>query len=142
MSNFSATTTSVSRFSPRRLGSIFILCHITTSSFDVYFHLWNNGTPHWEREKRAWEIEHEKEWTKVLSRSAKKEAKKKGKLKHVHFAKPVVQSPPKVKHQPNISLSPLAPFPAIWIQAICLNVWFLDLRRSSGEIPVAAMISR
>jgi hypothetical protein len=21
-------------------------------SFDVYFHHWNNGAPHWEREKR------------------------------------------------------------------------------------------
>ena len=42
---------------------------ITTPTFDLYFHLWNNGTPHWEREKRAWEIEQEKEWTLVHSRA-------------------------------------------------------------------------
>jgi hypothetical protein len=54
---------------------VYKLRRVITSSFDVYFHLWNNGTPHWEREKRAWEIEQEKEWTKVLSRSAKREAK-------------------------------------------------------------------
>jgi hypothetical protein len=84
---------------------IYNLRRVTTSSFDVYFHLWNNGTPHREREKRAWEIEQEKEWTKVLSKSAKKEEKKKGKLKHVHFAKSVIQPPPKILHQPNISVS-------------------------------------
>ena len=73
--------------------------------FDAYFHLWNNGTPHWEREKRAWEIEQEKEWTEVLSKSSKREAKKLEKAqKHVHFAK-IVQSPPKVKFQPHISLA-------------------------------------
>ena len=27
------------------------------ASFDVYFHLWNNGVPHWEREKILWEEE-------------------------------------------------------------------------------------
>lgn len=36
---------------------IYRLRRVTTGSFDVYFHLWNNGTPHWEREKRAWELE-------------------------------------------------------------------------------------
>jgi hypothetical protein len=45
--------------------------------FDVYFHLWSNGAPHWEREKRLWEIEQEKEWTTVLSKSSKREEKKK-----------------------------------------------------------------
>jgi hypothetical protein len=73
---------------------VYKLRRVITSHFDVYFHLWNNGTPHWEREKRAWEIEQEKEWTLVLSKAAKKEAKKKENLKHVHFVKPVVQSPP------------------------------------------------
>jgi hypothetical protein len=77
---------------------------VTTSFFDVYFHLWNNGTPHWEREKRAWEIEQEKEWTLVLSKSSKKEVKRKENLKRVHFAKPIVQPPPKNNHQPSISL--------------------------------------
>jgi hypothetical protein len=55
---------------------IYKLRRITTSSFDLYFHLWNNGTPHWEKEKRDWEIEQEKEWTKVLSKSAKKGGEK------------------------------------------------------------------
>ena len=27
------------------------------SYFDVYFHLWSNGAPHWEREKLLWEQE-------------------------------------------------------------------------------------
>jgi len=30
-------------------------------SFDVYFHLWKNGVPHWEREKILWEEEEEEE---------------------------------------------------------------------------------
>ena len=55
---------------------IYKLRRVITSSFDAYFHLWNNGTRHWEREKRAWELEQEKEWTTVLSKSAKRELKK------------------------------------------------------------------
>lgn len=85
---------------------IYKLRRIITSMFDVYFHLWNNGAPHWEREKRAWEIEQEKEWTKILSKSTKREEKRKEKVqKRVHFAKKLVQSPPKVKSQPQISLT-------------------------------------
>jgi hypothetical protein len=83
---------------------VYNLRRVTTSFFDVYFHLWNNGTPHWEREKRAWEIKQEKEWTLVLSKSSKKEVKRKENLKRVHFAKPIVQPPPKNNHQPSISL--------------------------------------
>jgi hypothetical protein len=45
---------------------------VITSSFDIYFHLWSNGTPHWEKEKRDWEIEQYKERTKVLSRAEKR----------------------------------------------------------------------
>jgi hypothetical protein len=41
----------------------------------------------------------------VLSKSAKHEAKKKEKLKHVHFAKPIVQPPLVIKHQPTITLT-------------------------------------
>lgn len=86
--------------------AIYKLRRVITSMFDVYFHLWNNGTPHWEREKRAWEIEQEKEWTKILSKSSKREAKKMEKTqKHVHFAKKIIQSPPKVKFEPHISLA-------------------------------------
>lgn len=39
----------------------------------------------------------------MLSRSAKKVAKQK--LKHVHFAKSIVQPPPKVLHQPNPTIA-------------------------------------
>lgn len=51
---------------------VYHLRRVICSTFDCYFHLWNNGTPHWEREKRAWELEQEKEWTEVLSKSSKK----------------------------------------------------------------------
>lgn len=85
---------------------VYKLRRVITKSFDIYFHLWNNGTPHWEREKRAWEIEQEKEWTKILSRSAKREAKKQENMqKHVRFACKIVQSPAKVKSQPLVSIS-------------------------------------
>jgi len=40
---------------------VYKLRRVITNMFDIYFHLWNNGTPHWEREKHAWEIEQEKE---------------------------------------------------------------------------------
>jgi hypothetical protein len=73
---------------------IYRLRRITTSYFDLYFHLWNNGTPHWEREKRAWELEQAKEWTLIMSKSAKREEKKKAQIKRVRFAQPIVQAPP------------------------------------------------
>jgi hypothetical protein len=77
---------------------VYNLRRVISSSFDVYFHLWNNGTPHWEREKRAWEIEQEKQWTAVLSKCAMRQAKVKEKAqnsipKKVRFAKPLVQYP-------------------------------------------------
>ena len=57
---------------------IYELRHFTGRSFDVYFHLWSNGAPQWEREKRLWEEEEEaKLWSVVLSKRKKKEAKKK-----------------------------------------------------------------
>jgi hypothetical protein len=55
---------------------IYKLRRVITTQLDIYFHLWNNGTPHWEREKRAWEIEQEKEWTRVMSRGKKQNLKK------------------------------------------------------------------
>jgi len=61
---------------------VYNLRRVISSSFDVYFHLWNNGTPHWEREKRTWEIEQEKEWTTVLSKCAKRQAKAKEKAQN------------------------------------------------------------
>jgi hypothetical protein len=51
--------------------SIYNLRRFIGDSFDVYFHLWSNGAPHWEREKRLWEEEEAKQWTKVLSKSQK-----------------------------------------------------------------------
>ena len=70
---------------------------VITDTFDAYFHLWHNGTPNWEKEKRAWELEQEKEWTKVLSKSAKRALKKtEPPLKRVRFAEKLVQSPKKV----------------------------------------------
>ena len=62
-------------------------------SFDAYFHLWSNSVPHWEREKRLWEIEEEKKLIKVISKREHKVQKKS--LKKVRFADKLVQSPPK-----------------------------------------------
>lgn len=58
--------------------------------FDAYFHLWRNGSADWEREKRLWEIEQERQWTKILSKSSKRVAKTK---KKVHFAPESYRSP-------------------------------------------------
>jgi hypothetical protein len=79
---------------------VYKLRRVITSTFDLYFHLWNNGTAHWEHEKHAWEEEQEKEWTKVLSWRSKKEAAKASKSqKRVSFAKDLVHhSPP--RHSP------------------------------------------
>lgn len=68
-------------------------------SFDIYFHLWSNGAPHWEREKRLWEAEEEKRWSLVLTKNQKK-AEKKSSAKRVHFAKQLVCSSPKHKSSP------------------------------------------
>jgi hypothetical protein len=68
-------------------------------SFDVYFHLWSNGAPHWEHKKRLWEEEEEKLWSLVLSKSQKKAARKVS-SKMVCFADKLVQSSPIVKSRP------------------------------------------
>jgi hypothetical protein len=70
---------------------------VITSMFDVYFHLWSNGAPHWEHEKRLWEIEQEKEWTTALSKSSKCEEKKKKKMFRSMFTLPrnLFNHPPK-----------------------------------------------
>ena len=84
---------------------VYKLKRIITETFDAYFHLWNNGTPHWEREKRAWGLEQELEWTKVLSKSAKRELKKKENAqKRVRFSsKP--ESPKPNNPNPMISIA-------------------------------------
>jgi hypothetical protein len=43
--------------------------------FDAYFHLWRDGTANWEKEKRLWDLEQEREWSEVMSRSKKRKAK-------------------------------------------------------------------
>lgn len=48
--------------------AVYELRRFIGKSFDVYFHLWSNAVPHWERENRLKEEEEEeKKWTKILS---------------------------------------------------------------------------
>lgn len=77
------------------------------SSFDVYFHLWNNDVPHWEREKRLWEEELGKEWVKILSKKDKRQLNSPSRKppKKVRFAKKLVQDSPPVKHRPSFQQS-------------------------------------
>jgi len=93
---------------------VYRLRRVISSQFDVYFHLWNNGMPNWEREKRIWEKEQEKEWSTVLSKSTKRSIKK-ANNKRVSFAKTLVQMPPEKPAQP-LSLirfgSHLVPLPS------------------------------
>jgi hypothetical protein len=44
------------------------LKRFTSDCFDVYFFLWSNGAPHWDREKFMWEQEQLREWTYVQSK--------------------------------------------------------------------------
>lgn len=78
---------------------VYRLRRVITSSFDCYFHLWNNGAAHWEKEKRDWELEQKKEWTEVLSKSSKKAAAKAKSQKRVTFAKNLVYHSPPPKSQ-------------------------------------------
>lgn len=87
----------ISVFSKQVGFHIYKLRRVITANFDCYFHLWNNGTPHWEREKHLWEIEQEKEWTMVLSKGSKKAAAKSS--KRVSFDKNLVSRSP-VKNPP------------------------------------------
>ena len=68
---------------------VYRLRRVITSQFDIYFHLWSNGTPNWEKEKRLWEEEQEREWSKVLAKVTKRSLKK-ATSKHVTFAKTLV----------------------------------------------------
>lgn len=73
------------------------------SSFDVYFHLWSNGVPHWEREKRLWELDQEKGWTRIVSKRQKRQAKQTSQFsqKKVRYAETLVQGSPPAKHKPH-----------------------------------------
>jgi hypothetical protein len=73
--------------------AIYKLRRFIGRSFDVYFHLWSNGAPHWEREKRLWEEEEAKRWSLVVSRQQKR-ARKNLPVKRVRFAEKLIQSPP------------------------------------------------
>lgn len=63
---------------------VYALRRFIGEHFDVYFHLWRDGTPNWERENRLWELEQAKEWTEVLTKRAKRQSKS---SKIVNFAK-------------------------------------------------------
>ncbi|TVU08508.1 hypothetical protein EJB05_41913, partial [Eragrostis curvula] len=69
------------------------------STFDVYFHLWNDGVAHWERDKRIWEEEQAREWTLVTYKKRKPSSAPR---KTVSFPARLVQDSPKVKHKPNL----------------------------------------
>jgi hypothetical protein len=93
---------------------VYRLRRVISSQLDVYFHLWNNGTPHWEREKRLWEEEQEKEWFTVLSKSTKRLIKKTNN-KRVSFVENLVQKAPEKPAQPPVLIrfgSHLVPLPS------------------------------
>jgi hypothetical protein len=99
---------------------IYKLRRVISSSFDCYFHLWNNGTPHWEREKLAWELEQEKEWTEIRNKKPKIAVSKP--LKKVSFAKNLVQpSPPKKSLPVQYSPTQKIQFGAFSTPAVPLN---------------------
>jgi hypothetical protein len=80
-------------------------CHLQAKkicgkAFDVYFHLWSNGAPHWEREKRIWEAEEAKKWSLVLSKKQKKISNSLEKRKKDRFAEKIVQNSPVRKSHP------------------------------------------
>ena len=79
---------------------VYNLRRFVGACFDVYFHLWSNGAPHWEREKFLWEQEQEREWITVNSCRNKKPSQATPRTRCVCFAPKLVQSPPVRKHQP------------------------------------------
>jgi hypothetical protein len=90
--------------------AIYKLRRFIGTSFDVYFHLWSNGAPHWEREKRLWEAEEAKRWKKVMSRNQKRLMYKSSRspkkhLKRVHFADKLISDSPVAKSFPSVKPS-------------------------------------
>ena len=79
---------------------IYNLRHVIGSCFDVYFHLWSNGAPNWEREKFLWELEQEKEWTFVQRSRPPRNRRANVLGKRVRFADKLVHDSPVLKHQP------------------------------------------
>jgi hypothetical protein len=87
--------------------AIYKLRRFIGTSFDVYFHLWSSGAPHWEREKRLWEAEEAKKWEKVMSRNQKRLMYKSSRsprkhTKRVHFADKLILDSPVVKSIPSV----------------------------------------
>jgi hypothetical protein len=87
--------------------AIYKLRRFIGTSFDVYFHLWSSGAPHWEREKRLWEAEEAKKWEKVMSRNQKRLMYKSSQsprkhTKKVHFADKLILDSPIVKSIPSV----------------------------------------
>ena len=78
---------------------IYKLRRVIGTVFYVYFHLWSNGAPYWEREKRLWEEEEARQWSLVLSKNQKRAAKE-ASQKKVRFAHPLICSPRKFKSVP------------------------------------------
>jgi hypothetical protein len=77
------------------------------TSFDVYFHLWGNGAPHGESEKRLWEAEEARKWEKVMSRSQKRLISKSSSSsrkhpKKVRFVEKLIMDSPTIKSNPSV----------------------------------------
>jgi hypothetical protein len=90
--------------------AIYKLRRFIWTSFDVYFHLWSSGAPHWEREKRIWEAEEAKKWEKVMSRNKKRLMSKSSRsprkhTKKVHFADKLILDSPVFKSIPYVKPS-------------------------------------
>jgi len=86
--------------------AIYALHRVIGSSFDVYFHLWSNGAPHWEREKRLWEEEEAKKWYDVLRMSQKRAEKAKAKVsvkKSVRFSSKLISDSPRRIGSPTVN---------------------------------------
>jgi hypothetical protein len=80
---------------------VYELRRVIGDCFDVYFHLWSNGAPHWEREKRLWEMEEARKWSIVLSRRQKRSAKARD--KKVSFNPKLILDPPPKRLEPVFS---------------------------------------
>jgi hypothetical protein len=81
--------------------AIYNLRRFISKSFDVYFHLWSNGAPSWEGEKRLWEAEEEKKWPYVSSKRQARQSKRLQKSKKVRFAANLEQQSPTIKSSPS-----------------------------------------
>lgn len=81
--------------------AIYQLRRFIGKSFDINFHLWSKGAPHWEREKRLREAEEAKNWTTVLLKKQRRLASKScSSSKKVRFAERLIQASLIIKHHP------------------------------------------